>query len=62
MKYKENCPECNEKLHHGEHKFSDGVYEIRYCKKSGYRQEKPEEKFIRGFGIETLLNYHFSKK
>ena len=42
MKFKENCPECKEKLHLGEHKFSDGVYKIRYCKKCGYRQEKPE--------------------
>lgn len=42
MKSKEFCPECNKKLHEGEHKFSDGAYKVRYCKDCGYRQEIPE--------------------
>ncbi len=41
MKQKEFCPECKEKLHQGDHKFSDGEYQISYCKKCGFRSERP---------------------
>ncbi|HLC88806.1 MAG TPA: zf-TFIIB domain-containing protein [Candidatus Nanoarchaeia archaeon] len=36
-----DCPECGQKLHTGQHKFNDGLYEISYCKKCGYRKEEP---------------------
>jgi hypothetical protein len=41
MKERTHCPECKEKLHEGQHKFSDGFYMVKYCKKCGYRSEKP---------------------
>jgi len=37
----ENCPRCGKKLHKGEHKFSDGGYNVIYCKSCGFRQETP---------------------
>jgi len=42
MKPREFCPNCKAKLHFGEHKYSDGRYKIYYCKKCGYRSEKPD--------------------
>ncbi|MBT3262078.1 hypothetical protein HN992_03875 [Candidatus Woesearchaeota archaeon] len=44
MKQKEFCPECKSKLHKGDHKFSDGPYDVKYCKNCGYRSEKPLSK------------------
>jgi len=44
MKSLENCPECGSKLHEGEHKYSDGAYKVSYCKKCGFRSEKPDQK------------------
>tara|TARA_Y100000310_G_scaffold335563_1_gene417898 strand:+ start:2682 stop:2807 length:126 start_codon:yes stop_codon:yes gene_type:complete len=41
MKNPKNCPECNEKLHEGEHKFQDDAYQVAYCKKCGFRRETP---------------------
>jgi|TARA_Y100000310_G_C20127385_1_gene554258 hypothetical protein len=38
---KENCPDCDAKLHKGQHKFSDGLYDVAYCKECGFRTEKP---------------------
>jgi len=35
------CPECQRELHHGQHKFSDGMYDIFYCKNCGFRKEDP---------------------
>ena len=43
---KDNCPDCGSKLHKGQHKFSDGYYEVIYCKECGFRSEKPESKDI----------------
>ena len=39
----DNCPDCGNKLHKGQHKFSDGYYEVIYCKECGFRQEVPED-------------------
>jgi uncharacterized protein YbaR (Trm112 family) len=36
-----DCPECKQKLHHGQHKFADGMYDVKYCKKCGFRTEVP---------------------
>jgi transcription elongation factor Elf1 len=36
-----NCPECKKELHKGQHKFSDGMYEVFYCKDCGFRKETP---------------------
>jgi len=36
-----NCPDCKDKLHVGQHKFSDGMYDVKYCKNCGYRDETP---------------------
>jgi len=33
------CPECGHSLHKGQHKFSDGIFEVFYCKNCGYRKE-----------------------
>ena len=38
----DKCPNCNTKLHEGQHKFSDGYYKVKYCKNCGFREEKPE--------------------
>ena len=38
----EKCPDCGAKLHIGQHKFKDGYYYVAYCKKCGFREEKPE--------------------
>jgi C4-type Zn-finger protein len=35
----EKCPCCGNKLHKGQHKFSDGMFNIIYCKDCGYRNE-----------------------
>ncbi|MDP3916736.1 MAG: zf-TFIIB domain-containing protein [Nanoarchaeota archaeon] len=43
MKHTDICPSCKTKLHKGEHKYSDGIYEVNYCKKCGYRREEPAE-------------------
>ena len=45
FKYKK-CPECHKELHHGQHKFDDGMYDVYYCKKCGYRREEPEGKLV----------------
>jgi uncharacterized protein YbaR (Trm112 family) len=37
----ENCPECKNKLHEGQHKFADGMFYVQYCKKCGFRKESP---------------------
>jgi len=37
----EDCPDCGFKLHKGQHKFNDGLYSVCYCKKCGFREEKP---------------------
>src|SRR3989338_8972243 len=34
-----NCQECKKTLHVGQHKFTDGMYEVHYCKNCGYRKE-----------------------
>ncbi len=39
--FMEDCPDCGAKLHKGQHKFSDGLYYVSYCKKCGFRDEKP---------------------
>jgi predicted RNA-binding Zn-ribbon protein involved in translation (DUF1610 family) len=39
---KDNCPDCGSKLHKGQHRFSDGLYYVVYCKECGFREEKPE--------------------
>jgi DNA-directed RNA polymerase subunit M/transcription elongation factor TFIIS len=36
-----NCPDCGKMLHFGQHKFTDGMYNVSYCKKCGYRKEAP---------------------
>ncbi|MFH1276519.1 MAG: hypothetical protein ABIH82_05390 [Candidatus Woesearchaeota archaeon] len=36
-----NCPECKHELHHGQHKFADGMYDVYYCKKCGFKKETP---------------------
>lgn len=36
-----NCPECKKELHHGQHKFADGMYDVFYCKECGFRKENP---------------------
>ena len=28
-----NCPECGDQLHEGQHKFDDGLFLVKYCKK-----------------------------
>lgn len=43
MREKHICPECGHELHEGQHKFSDGLYFIKYCKNCGYKEEKPED-------------------
>ena len=40
---KDVCPDCGSKLHEGQHKFTDGLYLVKYCKECGFRDEKPEE-------------------
>lgn len=35
------CPDCKKQLHKGQHKFSDGMYLVKYCKACGYRSERP---------------------
>jgi predicted nucleic-acid-binding Zn-ribbon protein len=40
----EKCPECGNHLHEGEHKYPDGEYKIKYCKKCGFRSERPDFK------------------
>ncbi len=37
-----NCPECGDQLHEGQHKFDDGLFLVKYCKKCGFRAEKSE--------------------
>ena len=37
----EKCPECKKDLHYDQHKFSDGMYDVWYCKDCGYKKEKP---------------------
>ncbi|MEK6839313.1 MAG: hypothetical protein AABX72_00050 [Nanoarchaeota archaeon] len=37
----DTCPECGTKLHQGEHQFKDGKYVVKYCKRCGFRREKP---------------------
>jgi len=37
----EFCPDCNFKLHKGQHKFKDGPYFVISCKKCGFRYEEP---------------------
>mgnify|MGYP006929366754 CR=1 FL=1 len=37
----EPCPDCQAKLHVGQERFSDGLYMVEYCKKCGFRVEKP---------------------
>ena len=37
------CPECNKQLHHGQHKYADGMFDVHYCKDCGYRKEVPEK-------------------
>jgi len=39
----ENCPECKKPLHHGQHKFADGLFDVLYCKDCGFRKEVPEK-------------------
>ena len=39
-----DCPDCGSKLHVGQHKFEDGLYFVEYCRKCGYRSEKPLDK------------------
>ncbi len=34
-----NCPDCGSKLHIGQHKFADGMFEVYYCKNCGYKKE-----------------------
>ncbi len=34
------CPDCKKALHHGQHKFADGMFKVHYCKSCGYRSEK----------------------
>lgn len=36
-----HCPECKGSLHVGQHKFADGMYDVQYCKKCGFKTEKP---------------------
>jgi len=36
-----NCPECRKPLHEGQHKFADGLFEVWYCKKCGFKKEVP---------------------
>lgn len=36
-----HCPDCKQKLHEGQHKYADGLYNVKYCKKCGFREEKP---------------------
>jgi RNase P subunit RPR2 len=38
-----NCPDCHKPLHRGQHKFADGMYDVSYCKKCGFRKESPLE-------------------
>jgi len=35
-----HCPRCKGPLHEGQHKFSDGMYAVSYCKACGFRAEK----------------------
>ncbi len=37
----ENCPDCKKSLHSGQHKFADGMYNVKYCKDCGFRKEVP---------------------
>ncbi|MBS3126948.1 zf-TFIIB domain-containing protein [Candidatus Woesearchaeota archaeon] len=39
-----NCPECKQKLHEGQHKYTDGLFTVQYCKNCGFRKETPFEK------------------
>ncbi|MEK6901941.1 MAG: hypothetical protein AABX37_06360 [Nanoarchaeota archaeon] len=39
----QNCPECQQRLHEGQHKFSDGMFLVQYCKKCGFKKEVPFE-------------------
>ena len=36
-----SCPECNKPLHQGQHRYADGLFEVRYCKECGFRKELP---------------------
>ncbi|HIH15544.1 MAG TPA: hypothetical protein HA360_05950 [Nanoarchaeota archaeon] len=36
-----HCPECKGPLHVGQGKFPDGLYSLQYCKKCGFKTEKP---------------------
>ncbi len=38
-----DCPDCGKTLHNGQHKFADGMFSVQYCKKCGFRKEKPLE-------------------
>jgi hypothetical protein len=40
---RKQCPDCKKRLHEGQHKFSDGMYKVSYCKACGYRSEKGVE-------------------
>ncbi|MBS3140220.1 zf-TFIIB domain-containing protein [Candidatus Woesearchaeota archaeon] len=35
-----HCPECQSKLHEGQHKFPDGIFVVKYCKNCGFREER----------------------
>ncbi|MDP3989643.1 MAG: zf-TFIIB domain-containing protein [archaeon] len=37
----DHCPECKKQLHEGQHKFSDGMFKVWYCKSCGFRKEVP---------------------
>jgi len=38
-----HCPECKGKLHEGQHKYADGMFQVTYCKGCGFRKEVPVE-------------------
>ena len=35
------CPDCEKRLKEGQHRYADGVYLVKYCKKCGFRDEHP---------------------
>jgi len=38
-----NCPDCQKPLHEGQHRYTDGLFKVLYCKKCGFRKEVPLE-------------------